>query len=377
MLNNIKVTLIANTAWYIYNFRENLIKSLIEEDYEVTVIAPLDKYSVKLENLGVKFTNINIDSKSKNIIKEIQLILSFYKLLRKENTDIILNFTAKPNIYATIVANLLDISVINNIAGLGIGFVNNNFTSFMLKKLYKFSQKKADILFFQNNIDRDLFIQKRIIPKNKTIILPGSGVDLVKFKQSSLPDFEEQFNFLLVARMLYSKGVKDLIEAGSILYESGIKKFKIQLLGMCDSSNIDSIPMNVIKKWSKLEFVDYLGTSDNVYEFIEKSHCVVLPTYYREGTPKSLLEALSVGRPIITTDMPGCRDTVIVNKNGYLVEPKIPEELAKTMELMKTSDFKVLDNMSKESRKLAEKRFDETIIINKYINQIKKIVNGK
>jgi glycosyltransferase involved in cell wall biosynthesis len=373
-----KVTLIANTTWYIYNFRENLIKSLLEDNYIVTVIAPFDKYTVKLENLGVKLTNINIDSKSKNILKEIQLIFNFYKLLKKENTDIILNFTAKPNIYATIVAYILNISIINNIAGLGIGFVKNNFTSLVLKKLYKFSQKKADILFFQNNIDQDLFIQKRIISKNKALLLPGSGVDLIKFKQSPLPNLHgEKFTFLLVARMLYSKGVEDLIKASSMLYNSGIKNFRIQLLGMCDSSNIDSIPMIVMTEWSKLEFVDYLGVSDNVYEHIKKSHCVILPTYYREGTPKSLLEALSVGRPIITTNMPGCKDTVLENKNGYLVRPNAPEKLAKTMKIMINSDVKVLENMCKESRELAENRFDETIIINTYINTIKKIQNDK
>jgi glycosyltransferase involved in cell wall biosynthesis len=368
-----KIAIISNTSWYLYNFRSNLIKSLIAKGYEVISIAPFDEYSVRLEELGCKYYQINIDSKSKNPLTDIGITLNFIKIFHKLKPNILLNYTAKPNIYATVVGYYLGISSINNIAGLGSGFVAESLTTKILRVLYRFSQKKASSVFFQNQDDFSEFVNNKMVDPNKCSILPGSGVDLIRFEATPVPTIQNnKFVFLLISRMLYSKGIELLYSAAKKIYENGNLNISIQLLGEVGINNSDAIPASHIQQWVKEPFIEYLGMTDDVRPFVEKSHCIILPSFYREGTPRSILEGLAMGRPIITTDMPGCRTTVIDGENGYIVPSQDVDSLEEKMKQIMKLDYSDLTRMGVRSRQLAEDKFDEKIVIQKYIEAIKK-----
>ncbi len=369
-----KVAILYNTSWYIYNFRLNLIKALISDGYKVITIAPNDVYSAKLTEQGCTHYNIRVDSKTKNPLKDLVFIQELKKLLKRIEPDILLNYTAKPNIYGTIVASQLGIPTINNIAGLGSGFVNESFTTKVLRFLYRFSQAKASKVFFQNPDDLNEFITNGLVKREISDLLPGSGVDLTRFSFSSFQKSEsDKFIFLFVGRMLYSKGVEILFQASKSMHTKGIRNFKVLLLGESNVNSKDAIQNSNIEEWNKEAFFEYLGKSEDIYTYLKKSHCVVLPSFYREGTPRSLIEALAVGRPIITTDMPGCRNTVVDGDNGFIIDPKNEIDLADKMEKMLSMSELDLAQFGINSRRLAEDKFNEQIVIDKYLESIKKL----
>lgn len=362
-----KIAILYNTSWGIFNFRSNLITHFIKSGVEVITIAPFDRFVTNLEELGCVHYEINIDSQSKNPIKDLFFCYELNKILKKNKPDVILNFTAKPNIYGTIISNRLGVKIINNIAGLGLGFTRETLMTRVLLGLYSYSQKKADHVLFQNPVDQELFKSKQILNEVNYSLLPGSGVDLNRFKKHE-NHFEEnsKIKFLLVARMLYSKGIFHFFEAAKKLYDEGITNFEIAILGDFGLNSKDAIPKEAIERWSKLPYISYLGRTDNVIPYLISYNCIVLPSYYREGTPRVLLESLAIGRPIITTDMPGCRDTIYDSKNGYLIAPNDVNDLKDKMLHFIRLNNKEKVNMGKVSRQLAESKFDEKFVINKY-----------
>jgi glycosyltransferase involved in cell wall biosynthesis len=371
-----KIVILYNTSWGLYNFRKNLIKTLLERNFKVIAIAPEDEFTNKLHELGCEFYTSKLDSKSKNPVMDLKYCLNTRKIFKQSKPDLILNFTAKPNIYATLVAKAMGIPVINNIAGLGLGFTSDELMAKLLVFLYKLSQKRANHVFFQNIDDQELFLKKGIIKNTSYSLLPGSGVDLSSFNYTINTNTDSKFvSFLLFSRMLYSKGVFVLLEASKLLYNEGFRNFEVKLVGNLGINNSDAISKEDLGKWSSEPFVQYLGGTDNVLPFIQNSDCVVLPSYYREGTPRGILESLSVGRPIITTDMPGCRNTVIQGENGFIVKPRDIQDLADKMKMfLNLSQSERLD-FGKRSRLLAEEIFDEKIVLDKYMDEINRVLN--
>lgn len=372
---SVKISILCNTSWYIYNFRSSLIKELINRGYDVLTIAPIDEYTSRLEEMGCIHIPILIDSSSKNPLKDVRTIFQLNNILSNHKPEVLLNYTAKANIYGTLVANYLGIPTINNVAGLGLGFVNETLVTKLLRFLYNISQERASVVFFQNPTDYDDFISRGISSPEKSKVLPGSGVDLDHFEFCELPNLEQNtFKFILVSRMLYSKGVYILLEASKLLYEKGFSNFSIQLLGDIGVNNRDAIPASVIEEWNQKPYVNYLGRTDDVRTFIKEAHCMILPTYYKEGTPRSILEGLAMGRPIVTTNTPGCRNTVANGKNGFLIEPKNKMGLFNKMKHMLTLNESELKNMGSISRSIAENKFDEEIVTRSYLKEVNKLI---
>nr|WP_197931269.1 glycosyltransferase family 4 protein [Erwinia rhapontici] len=368
-----KIVISANTSWYIYNFRRNTILTLIENDYHVIVVSPKDEYSDKLVELGADFKNIIIQRDGTNPIKDLFTCISFYFLYKKLSPNLVLNFTPKNNIYSTIAAKLLKIKVINNIAGLGTVFVNETFVSKIARFLYKVSQPHADVIFFQNDDDRTIFLENRITTEDKTERLPGSGVDLTRFEiQKSNNDGVTRF--LLVARMLYEKGISYYADAAEILKAEYGGSVEFYLLGFIDDQNPKGISSKKIDEWVKGGWIIYKGTSDAVEKEIALVDCVVLPSFYREGVPKSLLEAGAMGKPIITTDNVGCRETVDDSINGYLCQSRSLDSLLKAMRLIIDMTYDERLAMGIKSRQKMEENFDEKVVISKYLHAIKKLI---
>ncbi len=348
---------------------------LQRQGYKVVAIAPTDEYSSKLEALGCTFNHLDIDSKLKNPIYDLVLLLRIRKVLAKIKPDVLLNFTIKPNVYGSLAARIQGISCVNNVAGMGTLFSDGYFSRIILKFLFKVSQYRVQTVFFQNPDDKRELTDSNIIKKRKAKLLPGSGVNLNEFPFSPMSQNENQsINFLLVARMIRTKGIAEFVEAGKLLKQKGYNNFYIRLLGEMGINNPHAISEQEMNEICSNEFVTYLGKTDNVKQYLQNSEAVVLPSYYREGTPKSLLEALAIGRPIITTNMPGCKETVKHGVNGYICVPKSASDLAEKMEAYLNLKPNQRLQMGIQSRKLAESKFDEQIVINAYLEAISKAV---
>lgn len=367
------IAISANTSWYLFNFRKNTIKALLEQGYSVIAIAPYDDYSLKLEHLGAHFIQIDIDQGGTNPIKDFKTICLFYRIFSKNNIDVLLNFTPKNNIYATLAASRFNIKVINNIAGLGLSFSRESITTKIARKLYRISQHYSDWIFFQNEEDREIFVQNRFVSKNITSRLPGSGVDLSRFMVTPSVD-DGVVRFLLIARMLYQKGIEQYVNAARNLkkiYGDGVE---FRLLGFLDTNNPSAVTKEKMDQWVSEGCVKYLGVSDNVEEEIAKIDCMVLPSFYREGVPKTLLEACAMGKPIVTTDNVGCRETVDENENGFLCQPQDDKSLEIALQKIITMGHESRLSMGMKSRYKVEKEFDEKIVIDQYLLKIKEFL---
>jgi len=376
MFQSPTVAISSNTSWYLYNFRKNTSIALIDRGYQVIAIAPKDEYSAKLSELGCELIDIDIDQGGANPLRDIKTFFYFYRIYRMNEIDVVLNFTPKNNIYSTLSASLNNTKAINNIAGLGILFVDESITSKIARFLYKISQSKASKLFFQNEDDRKLFLDREIATTVETDRLPGSGVDLERFVISPCPD-DGTVRFLLIARMLYDKGINQYIDAARVLKAKYGVSTELCLLGFLDVNNPSAVSKQDMQSWVDEGIVNYLGTSDNVEQEIAKVDCMVLPSYYREGVPKSLLEAGAMGKPIVTTDNVGCRETVDDGINGFLCEPRSSESLVEKLELIINMTHSERLAMGKKSRIKIEKEFDEQIVINKYLNAIQECLSIK
>lgn len=364
-----KVIITSNTSWYLYNFRQNTIKSLLSAGYKVIAVSPEDDYSRKLQELGAEYYHIDIDQGGTNPIKDTSTLIGFVNLYRKIRPAVVLNFTPKNNIYSTLAATLVGAKSINNIAGLGMVFINENLTAKLARLLYRVSQSKAHTIFFQNEDDRALFAKHNLAPLDITDRVPGSGADLTRFAVTPSQD-DGVVRFLLIARMLYDKGIGHYVEAARELKAKYGNTVEFRLLGFLDVNNPSAVSKQDMQSWVDEGIVHYLGTSDSVEKDIAQVDCVVLPSFYREGVPKSLLEACAMGKPIVTTDNVGCRETVDDGINGYLCEPRSTSSLIEKLELMVIQSHEQRLQMGLESRTKVENEFDEKIVINKYLDAI-------
>lgn len=360
-----------NSSWNILNFRSGLVRGLIDAGHEVVAIAPEDEYSDRVRALGCQVVPIKLSPSGRNPILELKLFVQFVYALYLLKPNVFLPFTVKPNIYGSIAARIVGAKTVNNIAGLGIVFGKRTVFTRFIEVLYRVALSGSIRVFFQNNEDLSLFVSREIVPAKLADRLPGSGVDLKKFPFTAMPSrcAGKPFRFLLVARMLWSKGVEEYVRAARAV-KSRYPEAEFVLVGFSDVSNPDAIPIEILEGWAADGDVTYLGSTNSVYEVIAASDCVVLPSYYPEGVPRSLLESAAVGRPIITTDTPGCREVVIHGENGFLCRVKDVDDLASKMVAMLGCNQEVVNDMSRSSRLLVERAFDERIVISRYLEVI-------
>ena len=368
-----KILFVSNTSWSLFNFRLGLMKSLKDKGFEILFCAPYDKYADKLEEDGFKYFPIKIDRKGKNPLKELKTLFSFYKTYKRIKPDLVLQYTIKPVIYGSIAAKLNKIKFINTITGLGSAFIHRNWQTRIIEFLYKRVLNSSSKVFFQNKDDLNMFVRKGLVKEGRTILVSGSGVNTDYFS----PDFcktitkkTNNFVFLYVGRIIRDKGVEVLVEA----YKK-VKRIypqtELWLLGPLDTDNVSAIPEEEIKRWGNNGLVKYLGAVSDVRSFICQADCVVLASFYREGVPRSLLEAASMGKPIITTNAVGCREVVDDRINGYLVPVKNPKALAEVMIRMIEVGGKKRKEMGEKGREKMVKGFEEQKVIEKYLDIIK------
>jgi len=342
----------------------NFVQALLEKGHEVHTIAPEDDYTHFLTSAGCIYHRVKMDSRGANPIKDSALIFELFMIYRRVKPDVILHYTIKPNIYGTLAASLLKIPVVNNVCGLGTVFLKNNLVSFIAISLYKISFRFANKVFFQNPEDLKLFLDKKLVPSKAVDILPGSGIDLKRFQPVPFKR-NNKFTFLLISRLITDKGVLEYVEAVRKLRAKGMNA-NFQVLGAMDPEHKRGIKVKVIQEWINSGTIEYLGTTNDVRGFIDNADCIVLPSY-REGTPRTLLEAASSAKPIIATDVPGCNHVVQNNFNGLLCKLKDANDLAEKMQLMAGLEDEKLRVFGRNGRAKMESEYNESVVINKYL----------
>ena len=367
-----KVVISINTAWNLVNFRGGLIRALIADGHEVIAFAPKDAFVPRLEAMGCRFIALPMDNGGTRPAHDLLLWLRYLKLFYQVRPDVYLGYTVKPNVYGSLAANFFGIPVVNNVAGLGAVFIRDSWLTRLVRMLYKAAFRRSHHVFFQNNEDMALFLDQGLISHGSVSRVPGSGIDLHAFRFEPAPAKEGQsLRFLLVARLLWDKGVAEYVEAARIVRQN-YPEVRFQLLGFLDVENPTAVTRENVNGWVTEGVIEYLGVTDDVKPFMVAADCVVLPSY-REGVPRSLLEAAAIGRPIVTTDAVGCRDVVDDGVNGYLCQIKNALDLSEKLFRMIKLSADERSRMGAAGREKMQKEFDEKIVIDRYLSILKKL----
>ena len=367
------ILIVHNDSWSAYNHRIDFIKYLISQGFNIKVAASnVGHYNTLIEKVCPFIELKYLKPKGKNIFTNIFLLFSLYKVYKKESPDLILHFTAKPNIFGGIAAGLLKIPCIATVNGLGRIFSKKNIFTSIVKILYKTGFKKTSKVFFQNKDDQHLFITNKIVPLGKTIVINGSGISLDKFKSKGYEANPENTIFFLGSRIIAEKGIYEYAAAAKII-KAKYPNVIFRLAGHFEEKDPLSVKKYDFDLWQKENWIEYIGMTDDIKTEIDKTHLVILPSYYREGIPKILLEATSMAKPIITTNNVGCKEAVVGGYNGYMVEVKNVESLVIAIERFLLSTISQKKTMSDNSRKMAEEKFDENKIYQTYSRSINEL----
>ncbi|SHK41631.1 Glycosyltransferase involved in cell wall bisynthesis [Thermocrinis minervae] len=367
---NKSIVLSSNTSFSLYNFRLGLMKALQERGFRVMAVAPEDEFSQKLEALGFDFSPIrNLDRKGKNPIKDLRLLFEYVSIYRRLRPHLVINFTIKPNIYSSVACGLLGIKSISVVTGLGYVYIQKRVLQTLVNLLYKVAFSFNQKVVFLNEEDMENFLSIGLVKKQKAILIKSEGINTEYFYPMEVKKTNQKPIFLMISRLLWDKGVREFVEAGRILREKGISA-ELWLLGPFDEGNPAGVPREHIQKAQEQGFIKYVGQAQDVRPFIAQADAVVLPSYYREGIPRVLLEAMAMAKPIITTDSVGCREVCKEGQNGFLVRPRDPQSLADAMIKFLTLSEEERKAMGEEGRKMVLEEFDERIVIDKYLKLI-------
>ena len=365
-----RIVLSANSDWNIANFRQGLIRALQKAGFDPVVIAPQDPAAEdRMRALGVERIPLRIDRAGMNPFTDFRLFARYRNLLKTLRPAAYLGYTIKPNVYGSLAAASLGIPAFPNVSGLGTAFIRGGPLQRIVTSLYKAGFARAPVVFFQNEEDRQLFVDRGIVKLAQTRVLPGSGVDLERFAAAPPPDGPP--TFLVVGRLLRDKGIVEFVEAARQL-RSVLPGARFQLLGPIDDGNRTAIRRSELEAWVREGVVEHLGTTDDVRPFIAGASAVVLPSY-REGLPRSLLEAAAMGRPLIATDVPGCRDVVEDGVNGLLCAVRDAGSLAAAMQRFAELPLDRRVAMGEAARRWVQDRFNEDFVVRAYLDVLARI----
>jgi len=375
---NIKtVALVANSTWNIYNFRLNLIDKFIAEGMDVVVIAPVDEYLTYKEKYPTvrHFSLRTMDRDSTNPIKDFLLVLELTRRYKKIKPDIVLHFTNKPNIFGGVAAWLAGVKSIAVVTGLGYAFIHNGFIKKVISWLYRVTAGFHQKFIFENIEDRKLFASLQIVEGSRAVSVKGCGVDTAWFHPYPNGLSKDKTIFTFIGRLLYDKGIREFVEAAKII-KSTMPNVDFWIVGELDAENPATVDKDDLIKWVEEDIVYYHGFIKDVRDIIAKSDCIVLPSY-REAIPRTITEAMSMSKPVITTDTAGCREAVDQDKNGFLV--KVKDAASLTESFIQFLELKHDDReaMGKAGREKAIREFDDKLIAIDIFKIVKKLFHGK
>ncbi len=351
-----KILILANDVTTILQFRSELVLSLVEAGHEVIVSVPKSERIQEIEALGAKILITEVARHGKNPFKDFKLYLDYKKLLKQTKPDVVFTYTIKPNVYGGMACAKRKIPYVSNVTGLGVVGDKGILQKLMLW-LYKKGVKKAQCVFFQNETNKKYFEKKKIVGK-KTVLLPGSGVNVEKFFYMEYPD-EQTINVVFVGRIIKDKGVFELAESAKTFKDNANLKFTV----------VGDVEYGAENPFNGLTNVECVGFHKNVKPFLEKAHAIVLPSYH-EGMANVLLEGAACGRPILASKIPGCQESFDEGITGFGFECKNADSLSCAIEKFLALSHEEKCEMGKAGRKKMEEQFDRKIVINKYFEEL-------
>jgi glycosyltransferase involved in cell wall biosynthesis len=355
----------ANAAWNIWNFRRPIVESLLAAGHRVTILAPADEMLPNLQGLGCTVVPLKMDVRGLNPVADLALLLRFRAILRDMRPDAVLSFTIKNNVFGGLAARLAGVPFVPNVTGLGTAFLSGWLLQRVAETLYRAAFRALPVVFFENEDDRGLFEARGMLRPGQAWVLPGTGIDLIHYAAAPMPAHPPEAPvFLMVARLLRDKGVIEYVEAARRI-RAEYPQARFQLLGPAGVQNRTAIHLDEVQGWVEEGIIDYLGTLTDVRPVLEAADCVVLPSY-REGAPRTLMEASAMARPVIATDVAGCRAVVDADVTGFMCQPRDATSLADAMRRFLGLSSQERAEMGAAGRRKIERAFDEKLVLAAY-----------
>lgn len=359
-----KILILANNDVGLYKFRKELIEALLKE-HEVHISLPYGEFVDDMVELGCIYHNVEFDRHGTNPIKELGQISYYKKLLKSIKPNVVLTYTIKPNIYGGMACAAVKVPYFCNITGLGTAIENLGIMQKISLTLYRLGLKKARKVFFQNQQNLDFMLKHKVVKSNYHL-LPGSGVNLNNFTLMDYPNEQTNINFLFIGRVMKDKGIDEFLSMAKQI-KSKYQCTSFDIIGMIDGDYEDTINTAVSEG-----YINYHGLQSDVKPFIQKAHCVVLPSYH-EGMANVLLEAAASGRPVIASDIAGCRETFDEGISGFACRARSAESLTQAIEKFINVPYEQKEKMGIEGRKKVEQQFSRQIVIDTYLKEINNI----
>lgn len=358
-----KILILANSDMGLYKFRKELIVELVK-NHHVFVACPKGTYTLKLIDLGVEFNEVKMNRHSVNPISEFRLFIELFRKIKLIKPDLIMTYTIKPNIYGGIIARILTIGYITTITGLG-STLNNGIKSLFPNLMYRIALKKAKMVFFQNQHNLDYMISRRIV-KDNIVLVPGSGVNIDEYSFKEYPS-DIEIHFIFVGRLMKAKGIEDYLWLAKTIKEKH-DNISFHVIGSMEEDYFKEIEELVEER-----IINYHGSKESVHEYYEMCHAIIHPSKYSEGISNVLLEAASTGKPILTTKIPGCKETFVEGKTGFGFEHSNKIELLEKFEQFLKLSHSTKEKMGIESRNWIESRFERGKVVDEYMRVIESI----
>lgn len=360
-----KVLIIVNHDVVIYNFRLEIVERLLNEGHKVIISSPYGERIDELIDLGCEYIDATLSRHGTNIMEDLNLLNYYLKTIRKVKPDVVLSFTIKPNIYGGIACRAMNVPYIANITGLGAAVENKGLVQKISILLYKIAFKKVNCVFFQNEENKQFFVNNKIaIDKHK--LLPGSGVNLKRFDVLEYPD-ENKIHFVFISRIMQAKGIDQYLEAAEYIVNK-YSNVEFHVCGFCEENYEEKLGL-----LHRKGIINYHGMVRKVKDVLAKTHCTIHPTFYPEGLSNVLLESASCARPVITTNRSGCKEIVEHGSTGFLVQQRSTKDLIEKIEHFLLLEHEKKKKMGLKGRKKVEKEFDREVVVKAYIEEIKSI----
>lgn len=370
----IKVLIFANDESTIYNFRREILRAFVDEKFAITVCYPLGEHMEEIKNIGCKVENLDVSRHGKNPLQDLKLLRECQGKISAHKPDVVLTYTVKPNIYGSFASSIAGVPYINNITGLGSILQKDSWMSKIVLKLQKYAYKKSSCVFFQNTDNyQKLKTYGVVSDKTPCEILPGSGVNLQRQKYEPYPKEDGMIRFIIVSRIRKDKGYGEYLEAAEQLRKC-YDNLEFHVVGWIEDEDLGER----VQKLSEKGVIVYHGKllQDEIHELLKKCHCLVHPSYH-EGMANVLLEAAATGRPVIGTNIPGCKETFDEGVTGYGCDVRSAESLEEAMKKFICTPYQVQGEMGVRGRKKMEKEFDRNYVAQEYIKQIYKITEKR
>jgi galacturonosyltransferase len=360
------ILVLSNHPTWTYKLRGEVLQALVQAGCRVIVAVGYGPEVERLKEMGCEYVDMPYHRRSVNPVNELRLLWGYRKLIKKINPDAVLSYTIKPNLYGAYLCKAMKIPCLVNITGLGSALEQSGMIQHFFLKLYRYVFKDVYRVFFQNQSNLDLFVSQGIVHGNG-VLLPGSGVNLITNRLLPYPS-GEIIEFVFMARILKAKGIEEYLCAAKNIHQH-YPQTQFHICGFCDQDY-----SAVIDDFVKKGIVIYHGMVEDPREIFKRTHCTVLPSWYSEGMNNVLLESAACGRPIITTNRPGCGEIVEDGVNGFIVKPQDPEDLMEKMERFILMPDEMRKAMGQASRHKVESKFDRNIVVRKYMETINSIV---